>query len=40
MVTAKYLKKFLESIPDNAKVIFNEGNITCLYEHNALALNK
>lgn len=40
MVTAKRLKNFLVGIPDDAEIVFSDGNITCLYNHNALALNK
>ena len=40
MLTAKELKNFLKDIPDNAAIIFGDGNITCLFDGNAVALNK
>ena len=40
MVTAEDIKNFLKDVPDDAEIVFSNGNITCLYNGNALALNK
>lgn len=40
MIQAKDLKYFLKDIPDNASVIFNNGNIIFLFDGNTRALNK
>lgn len=40
MLTAKELKEFLQTIPDNATVIFNSEHIAFRYNHNVRAINK
>lgn len=40
MIQAKDLRNFMKDVPDNASVIFNNGNITFLFNGNTLALNK
>ena len=40
MIQAKDLKNFIKNIPDNAAVIFNNGNVIFLFNDNTLALNQ
>ena len=39
MIKASDLRKFMESIPDSATVIFNKGNITFCFGENIRAFN-
>lgn len=40
MLQAKDLKDFLETIPDNAAIIFHENHIMFWFNHNVRGLNK
>ena len=40
MLTAKELKEFLQTIPDDATVIFNPTHIMFWHNHNVRGINK